>query len=243
MCTLSFIPINTNSFIITSNRDENVNRKSALPPAEYNINANTVVYPKDGEAGGTWIAVSSNNITLCLLNGAFNRHERVLPYKHSRGLIILHYLNYQNLTDFITHYDFTNIEPFTLVIVEHKSQLQVTELRWDGTILHKKEIDAQQPQIWSSASLYTEEIRENRKLWFKTFLKENPKPNTNDMLNFHLFGGNGNNQNSILMNRNNVLKTISITSIAVDGVVAHVLYNDIEANQTYNSELKLNNNK
>ena len=61
MCTVTYLPLQDNGFILTSNRDEAIVRKISLPPAKYTINNTSVFFPKDQEANGTWIATSSNN--------------------------------------------------------------------------------------------------------------------------------------------------------------------------------------
>jgi len=84
MCTVSFIPVGGKLFI-SSNRDEKRSRKIALPPAQYEYNELKFVFPKDADAGGTWIAVKENGDAAVLLNGAFINHIAEPPYRKSRG--------------------------------------------------------------------------------------------------------------------------------------------------------------
>nr|MBP6455490.1 NRDE family protein [Chitinophagaceae bacterium] len=84
MCTVSFLPVNKTSFILTHNRDEHINRGVAFLPIFYEISSNKIVFPKDSKANGTWIS-TSKNYSLCLLNGGFEKHKHEPPYKHSRG--------------------------------------------------------------------------------------------------------------------------------------------------------------
>ena len=51
MCTVSLIPISENDFILTSNRDEAVGRKTLFPEF-YQEQGVRVLYPKDAVAGG-----------------------------------------------------------------------------------------------------------------------------------------------------------------------------------------------
>ena len=46
MCTVSFIPLSNEDFILTSNRDESPNRKT-LTPQKYEINNVQLLFPKD----------------------------------------------------------------------------------------------------------------------------------------------------------------------------------------------------
>jgi hypothetical protein len=212
MCTLSYIP-KPNGFLLTSNRDESVNRLPALEPRAYMHNQVKVMYTKDTQAGGTWLAVAENHFTLCLLNGAFEKHKHQPPYRHSRGLVVTDFFNYNNALSFKDEYDCEGLEPFTLVIIESGNLPRIHELRWDGNELFYITIDPTVPQIWSSATLYDAEVIAERAVWFQSFLQTNPNPSPDDMLFFHHFGGGEHGQNTILMNRNNILKTISITGI------------------------------
>lgn len=213
MCTLTYIPKQHNGFLLTSNRDESVLRLPALPPLVYQHNAIAVMYPKDTQAGGTWLAVSENGFTLCLLNGAFAKHIHQPPYKHSRGLVVTGFFNYNNVPAFVKEYDFDGIEPFTLVIIESSQTLTVHEVRWDGSQVFYTTLLPDIPHIWSSAMLYEPEVIEERGKWFRKFLESHPNPSFEEMLLFHHFGGGQHAENSVLMNRNSMLKTISITGV------------------------------
>jgi uncharacterized protein with NRDE domain len=79
MCVLTFVPKGEQNFILTNNRDEATARPKAIPPQAYQIGNTDVFMPKDALAGGTWIA-TSDNFTLCLLNGAFENHKHQPPY-------------------------------------------------------------------------------------------------------------------------------------------------------------------
>ena len=57
MCTLTFIPIENDGFILTSNRDEAPGRNT-IEPKRYQEGGTELLFPKDELAGGTWIGVS-----------------------------------------------------------------------------------------------------------------------------------------------------------------------------------------
>ena len=56
MCTVTYIPAN-DKYFISSNRDERNSRTNAIAPAVYEINQKKIIFQKDGEAGGSWIAL------------------------------------------------------------------------------------------------------------------------------------------------------------------------------------------
>lgn len=211
MCFVTYIPYQE-GFILTSNRDESVGRPKALPPKKYFIDSIPVFYPQDQLAGGTWIATSPKS-TVCLLNGAFVKHQHQPPYRMSRGRVVLDFFRHEQLTDFVSHYELTGIEPFTLIVVEQENELQLSELRWDGTQLHVKYLNAGQTYAWSSVTLYSETVIQERERWLKDWLSQHSGFEGKDILDFHTFGGNGDDANDLVMNRNNQLRTVSTTQI------------------------------
>ena len=210
MCTLTYLPIADNQFILTSNRDETPLRKT-IPPKKYVEDGVTLTYPKDEIAGGTWIGVSSKNRVVCLLNGGFVNHKRKLPYKMSRGIIVKNILIADNAIAFINEFDFTNIEPFTLILIDWDVKLVTYELVWDGVKKHFKPL-AQEPKIWSSSPLYTPEMKEEREMWFTNWLENNKKDSLKNILEFHKNNSLGTKETSPKMKRKFV-ETVSITSI------------------------------
>jgi len=209
MCTVSFVPLNEIDFVLTSNRDEAPNRLS-LAPDYFELNQTKVLFPKDESSGGTWIGASEKNRVLCILNGGFSLHERLPNYRLSRGIIVKDLLVCENLKTSIKEYDFKDIEPFTLVIVDWTESLKCFELIWDGDAKHFNELPLE-PQIWSSTTLFTSEMKRERKEWFDKFkVKRNLTPST--LLNFHKTAGKGNNDYGVIMDRGFV-KTTSITQI------------------------------
>jgi uncharacterized protein with NRDE domain len=130
MCTVTYLPFSNNSFLLTSSRDEKPSRASALAPEYYSVAENQLLFPKDQQAQGTWIAVNEKGRTLCLLNGGVEKHIPSPPYQRSRGLVLLDVFSYDSLGIFTTQYSLQNIEPFTLIEIQGEL---LTELRWTGT--------------------------------------------------------------------------------------------------------------
>lgn len=227
MCVLTYFPYQDNGFILTSNRDEAVSRKPAIPPKKYHIGGQQVFFPKDPKGGGTWIA-SSGDFTLCLLNGGFEKHVPQPPYKQSRGKVVLDFFTFLDVNNFIQQYDFEGIEPFTLVIIESTTDLTLTELRWNGTRLFCTSLDATLPRIWSSVTLYSPDIISAREQWFDEFKQQAIVPQK--VIDFHHHGGSGDPKNDLKMNRNNTLKTISITQFVLNQLEFKMTYQDLQAN-------------
>lgn len=207
--------------MITSNRDEQIIRPSAIAPANYIQNGKNVIYPKDPKAGGTWFAVDAHSTVLVLLNGGFVKHKVAFSYRKSRGLIALDIIYSDSPKDFWTQINLENIEPFTLVLYQEE---KLYELVWDGFSKRMTILDETKNHIWSSVTLYSGEIRKKRFDWFINFLKDKSKISPQDMFDFHRNTEDNDAENGLVINRQNVLKTLSITQVAIElnkGIMRH----------------------
>jgi hypothetical protein len=232
MCTVSYLPGQT-GFILTSSRDEKITRPAARLTGPVVIRGHEVTYPQDPLGNGTWIA-SSNTRTVCLLNGAFKAHETRPPYKHSRGLVVLHAFEYQSPQSFVDNYDFDGLEPFTLILVEIGELLVV---RWDGSNLFATEADASRKHIWSSATLYKPEIIRKRQEWFDHWIASTNELSLNSIRAFHLTAGDGDPKNAIRMRRDGLYETVSLTSVVRSGAEMDIIYEDLIRAETAHKTL------
>ena len=210
MCTVTYLPLGNNDFILTSNRDEQPTRQT-IEPKEYIEDGVRLTYPKDELAGGTWIGLSSKKRLVCLLNGGFESYEREASYKMSRGIIVKAILKSNDFESYIKGFDFLGIEPFTIVLVDWNVNLTSYELVWDGKQKHFIKLN-QEPKIWSSSTLYTQEEKELRKKWFVNWLSNDQEFTQEDILNFHYNSDIGTSENSPKMKRR-YAETVSVTSV------------------------------
>ena len=229
MCTVSFVCSN-DKIIITSNRDEKVIRPSATPPKSYTIKGKQVLFPKDPKAGGTWFAVDADGTVLVLLNGADEKHKVQLPYRKSRGLIVLDIISSISPKHFWNELDLGNIEPFTLVLFQEN---QLFQLRWNGNQKMTVSLDTHKNHIWSSSTLYPKEIRAKRSDWFYTFLDVNPEISETEMLHFHRYTEEKNQENGLVINRNEEMKTLSITQSVIESRKVTILHCDLMTEQDF----------
>ncbi|SDR69274.1 Transport and Golgi organisation 2 [Polaribacter sp. KT25b] len=223
MCTVTYLPLGKKDFILTSNRDETPLRKT-ISPKTYFENEMKLTYPKDELAGGTWIGTSNKNRLVCLLNGGFINHTRNKYYKMSRGIIVKSILSADDGITYINNFDFTDIEPFTLILVDWNDELETYELVWDGKTKHFKKL-AQEPKIWSSSTLYTDEMKQLRKDWFADWLLENEVFKQEKVLEFHQNENLGTVETSLKMKRT-FAETVSITSIKKENNKIKITYFD-----------------
>jgi uncharacterized protein with NRDE domain len=224
MCTVSFLPLENNDFILTSNRDETPLRKT-IAPDFYTENNAALLYPKDAFAGGTWIGISNQKRVICLLNGAFEKHQQKEFYRKSRGIIVTELLAVEDAVSEIQQTNFIDIEPFTLVLIDFKNELKIFELVWDGQNKHFQQLE-HTPKIWSSATLYNEDMKLERQAWFADWLQENKVFSKNKILSFHKDSSKGTKETAVKMKRTFV-ETVSITSIIKNKSILLMNYFDL----------------
>ncbi|WP_417800339.1 NRDE family protein [Tenacibaculum sp.] len=227
MCTVTYLPLGNKNFILTSNRDEDPKRKT-IAPKTYVEDGVKLTYPKDELAGGTWIGLSEKNRLICLLNGGFTKHQRAESYRMSRGVIVKQLLKVEDPVEIINHFDFEGIEPFTIVLVDWNNELQAYELVWDGAEKHFQKLDGT-PKIWSSSTLYTDEMKQLRKEWFADWLSNNKEFHQSGIVNFHLDETRGTKETSLKMKRHNV-ETVSVTSVIKNEKELSMSYCDLYSN-------------
>lgn len=222
MCTVSYIFEDGNIFI-TSNRDEHIKRPVAIFPYEHTINGNTITYPQDLQAGGTWFAVSNHGYVAILLNGAFEKHTPNPPYARSRGLVLLDIVSDVEPMQHFIDISLAGIEPFTLILFGHRNLL---ELRWDGMKKHQRKLDSTDNYIWSSVTLYDAESIQNRSVLFNEFCNQKQAITASSILKFHK-SNHGDFVNGFIINRTSGLKTVSVSQLVIDEFGNTMQYEDI----------------
>jgi hypothetical protein len=187
-----------------------------------------MLFPKDKVAGGTWIGVSSKKRLVCVLNGGFIKHKRKENYNKSRGLIAKELLKENAFLPYLENLDLLGVEPFTIIIVDwNKNELNLVELVWDENQKHITK-HKNEPKIWSSSTLYTDEIKESRQIWFQQWITENEFTSAG-ILQFH-HEETADKEQSILMKRTYV-ETVSITSVKKTENILEMDYEDVVHNK------------
>ncbi len=221
MCLVSYIP-GQNGVYITSNRDESPLRGRNVLTTD-SINGTRVLYPKD-MAGGSWFLTSASGHVFVVLNGAFVKHKRQLPYRMSRGIMIKKILEFDSVKAFVRDFNFTGIEPFTIVLF-HKDQL--LELRWDGSHRFIEILNPTDHHVWSSCTLYDDETAHLREQIFKNQLNFTRDLTAQSVRQIHLTGKTGEEANDFVMNRKDIVKTISVTQAEISDRIIDVKHYDL----------------
>ncbi|MCK0161830.1 NRDE family protein [Allomuricauda sp. F6463D] len=210
MCTVSFISSDSQYFI-TSNRDEHTSRPRALEPQEEIIGGVKVLFPKDPKAGGTWFALNEKGSVAVLLNGGFVNHRFAGKYAKSRGLVLLDIISSESPLILLQEMELFNIEPFTLILFTSG----LLEFRWDGHQKYFRPLDKGKNHIWSSATLYEDEVIEHRNRLFHEFTKASTRIRASEIMDFH--SNNHNDfENGFIIDRKSGLRTFSVTQVILN---------------------------
>jgi Transport and Golgi organisation 2 len=209
MCTVTYFPTEK-GYILTHNRDE----KPSRSPQSLTVvkdGSRSCIYPQDQQAQGSWILIHSKGMSACLLNGAFENHEKNQPYRMSRGKILLSLAQSKHTDIWLNTYDLDQIEPFTMIICQ---DAELIELVWDGNKKYIHNLGTEIPTIWSSSTLYTPDIKLQRKQIFYQWLDNIKEYDPAAwMLRFHEVGSIGDINNNILMYRDHGPRTVSTTQV------------------------------
>ena len=234
MCTVSYIPkTSETNFVLTSNRDED-SRRPTVAPQIYDFGSVRIAFPKDEISGGSWIAMNNRGKINCLLNGGVGTHTKQDYHTISRGTILLDLTKSELSTrDFFQDKELHNVEPFTVVSIQQEDGkvIELIEIIWDGATKHFRNLDTNQAYIWSSAQLYSEEQNELRQKWFADFIKKNQANLSSDkIINFHSGSHSDDAGVNVIMQRGEVLKTVSITQITSHNDGLKMTYSDLLRN-------------
>jgi hypothetical protein len=165
MCILSIIK-SEQGIVITSNRDEQRSRKNSLAPEIIDLGERKAIIARDAQAQGTWLLTDNLGRTVVLLNGAFESHIPIPPYRESRGIILMNLFQEENFKSAFLFYNLENIEPFQVIYLD---PVQAFHCVWDGDQKHLFVVDLSTPQVFFSPTLYTKEQQlEKRNHFFKT---------------------------------------------------------------------------
>ncbi len=235
MCTVTFIPL-PGKIYLASNRDEKHSRAKALKPAIYPTPSGNMLFPKDPDAGGTWIALHQSGNAVVLLNGGISPHISDPPYHKSRGVVLLELTGTPSPAEAFLMINLNNVEPFTVVMWDHG---KLWEGIWDGENKHISRKDERKPHIWSSVTLYDESVKLLREQWFSEWLEKNPDPVMEEIFHFHQFTGEGDSENDLMINRDGELYTVSITGMEISNEKGTMRYLDLLQDGLYFSDLNI----
>lgn len=187
----------------------------------------SIIYPKDIQSGGTWIASSKDRV-LCLLNGKIITKINSIN-KISRGQILLNNFKFTNTKDFLNQIPLKQIEPFILLQINFTKETHVQEFNWDGEKLTVESLDTKTPHLWTSTSLYNKTVNQKRLDLLLDWRIENQDVNP---MRFHLELKDNNHELFELKKEYTDILTTSITSVEINNDNVSFLYSDFISNRS-----------
>ncbi len=175
MCTLSIIKIigagHDDGLVITMNRDERRSRHEAAQPVinRNNPQQNTIIYPQDLHAGGSWFGVSDAGIVLGLLNRYQNP---VYENLNSRGEIIPLLLSSGDLNHILSRLEtlpFRHYNAFDLIMISTRKSYRFC---WDGENTRLTLLNLEKAYFISSSSVDRERVLLWRESFFNGYIKQ-----------------------------------------------------------------------
>jgi len=211
--------------------------RPTLPPQIYTHGDVQLCYPQDTEGGGSWIATNNQGRICCLLNGGLIAHKKQAKHTHSRGQVLLKLASsHKDAHTLLTNEDLSKVQPFTILCIDRRGAAIVyfSEFIWDGKNKHYKTLDSEKPQIWSSVTLYSKAQQDDRDRWFSAFLEQYKGHITQqDIYAFHTGTHTNDSTNNVIMERENDLKTVSVTQVTQANGKSQMSYMDLIVDKAY----------
>lgn len=231
MCTLTWFYREDGGYHLLFNRDELKTRKRAEPPRLHVAdNGMEYIAPIDADAGGTWLAVNSAGVTVCLLNDYTAPDPQIVVDQiHSRGEVVARLAgctDAEEAFDLLQSLPLKHYRGFRLVIFCSK----VRKWRWDTRQLIELGDDVVRNPITSSS--YDEEnVQKTRAAFFESL------PGPTDLKKLQLFhsahidddlcevSGEPVAVSSVCMHRQ-YAETVSQCQVSVDADAVSIAYTD-----------------
>jgi uncharacterized protein with NRDE domain len=210
MCTLSVLRLN-NLLVITMNRDEaRLRHEAGLRQQQQN--GLKLLYPIDGQAGGTWFGVNNHGVVLALLNRYQDPQFSSAP---TRGNIIpqaLAYGDFNLVKKHLSEQNYQGYNPFDLLLVANDKCLH---LSWNGRHLSTYIVN-EKALLISSSARNTDAVLAKRQEHFQQWLRRTPELSAEAVLqHIHLQHNPDSQADSVLMDRSDA-HSKSICQVLVD---------------------------
>jgi hypothetical protein len=178
VCTVSVISPRDGVLRLACNRDELLSRPIALPPKTKRFGAHEATLPIDPQSGGTWVALSSENLVFAILNAKQGWMPDLKPSR-SRGEIIpslLQCSTVEQAIDQMARIDAKLYGPFHLLIMGLAGGGEVMS---DGRrVMRRRVLPERLPIMLTSSGLGDELVAPPRRELFDrmiTFREQTPE--------------------------------------------------------------------
>jgi hypothetical protein len=213
MCTASW-RARDDGYDLFFNRDELLRRRPALPPALHERAGVRFIAPRDGDAGGSWIAANAFGVTLFLLNG-FAGDDRAEPAGGfaSRGSLVVDLADARSADDAGARLGSCRLERFRSFWLAALDPGGAGLLgRWAGGTLACEPLSPAALPLTSS-SFDTDEVRRTRQARFAA--RVGPAAAIADHLAYHASHDPAAGPYSVCMHRPDA-QTVSFSWVVVD---------------------------
>jgi hypothetical protein len=227
MCTVSWLASNA-GYELFFNRDELRRRRRAAPPERWRGPGGSWIAPRDGDAGGSWIAVNEHGVTVALLNRYEDEETAVAepatspPRPISRGHLVIALADAATRAQALERLaakDLQRYRPFTLLVLEPGSP--PVAVSWDG---RRATAPTEVTPPLASSGFDPRGIGERRRRQWAEAFAEAP-PGRDDLLAFHRGHRPERGPYSPCMHRGDA-RTVSLTGVRVTPSEVSVVYAD-----------------
>ena len=229
MCTVSWTAVR-DGYDLFFNRDELNSRAAEEPPVRAECDGVAYLAPRDGEHGGTWLAVNESGLTICLLNdyGAAWR-PRADQTRFSRGHLVRNCAAAANHADVIRA---VHAQPLGRTSAFHLVALSPHEgalvMDWQGTELIRHDAGTVIPPL-SSSSFATREVIAARLQRFASVIPSARTAAPDELARYHRQHDRTAGGHSVLMCRPDAA-TRSICRVTVDRSRVNLCYEAVRWN-------------
>ena len=224
MCTVTWFPT-PSGYQLFCNRDESPQRKTAQPPDRTIEDGMPVLMPRDGEHGGSWIAVNQAGLSLTLLNNyRYDRHDRAVAVgeRISRGVLLEQMSSSRSIEELrgrIRSRAMDSFEPWIILALVPNEPAAI--FSWDGNAVSEAKEGAL--RLLTSSSWKFDRVAAYREKWFRQMTSGGRSVDPEAYLDFHRQREVGFERESVCVVGESV-QTVSLTRIMVSGAMRRMDY-------------------
>jgi len=220
MCTVTWLA-ELDSYQVFFNRDEKRQRKPAQRPAIHDAHGVRLLYPVDGQAGGTWLGVNAYGLTLGVMNYYAAGNEAVTG-RVSRGKLVQKLLELKSVAEVrkqMTQNSFIDYAPFVLIAIDDTTLLNA--FTWDNHSVSGTTIKS--PGFLTTSSYDPDQVAARRKEFFTEFSNKHAPLTAEKLIAFHSSQSPESGPNAICMEREDA-QTLSFSHVLVTPALASFTY-------------------
>lgn len=178
MCTTALQSVHNGHLILACNRDEQVTRQIAEPPRIHEFERGVgAIFPRDPDAGGSWVGVNTSGIAVSLLNN-YAADIRPPPREpRSRGVLVPRMLQMQTMGEVVDEMQsqregLAHFRPFWLIVasIPADSAVSSTRFTWDGDRLDVEAVALPMAQI--SSGFEHVRVEKSRRVHIENLLRD-----------------------------------------------------------------------